>query len=142
MPATFLVDAKNTLAFDYSYFGTIVTDTTTTGSAVDCQLGDGMTHLHYIVGAYGDLVTQAVIKLQESADGSTSWTDITDATVTLAASATANDETAGFISTKLRSKRYVRVAIVTSGGGTVSVQVAASVGFRKKIAGTGNGAQL
>lgn len=139
MSATFLTDLELNAFLGFTYSGTITSDTTTNGSAVDCALSDGVIHLVGIVGNYGDASTQAVVKLQESDTSGGTYTDISGATTTLAASATANDNSVFAVQAIYRSKQYVRGVVVTSGGGTPSVPIALAVVGRKKITGSGTG---
>ena len=134
-----LVDLITQATGDYSYLGTISSDTTTTGDYVDCDGIDGPVHGVIILGDSGDASTQIVVKLQEHTAASGSGTDIAGATTTFSASATANDKTLTFIRSQSRTKRYVRAAIVTSGGGTPSVPIAVAVFGKKKISGSGTG---
>ncbi len=59
--------------------------------------------------------------------------------VTLAASATVNDSTVFSFKADKRSKRWVRVEVVTNNAGTPSVPLAVALFARKKISGTGAG---
>lgn len=97
-------------------------------------------HAFFLTGNAGDGSTLIQFKLQESDTSGGSYTDIADGVNTaLAASATANDNLVVVISAAKRSKRYVKAVVVTSGGGTPSVPVAAFVMGRKKITGSGQG---
>lgn len=135
---TFLIDLLNAALLGKSLHATITTNTTTNGAGVDCQLTDGPVHGIYSFADYGDANTQTILKLQESDDNIT-FSDIDGATVTLAASATANDNIAGVIPAPFRKKQYVRAVAVTSGGGTPSVPVSCCIMGRKKITGVGTG---
>lgn len=144
MSATFLTDLKNVSKIGYSIVPgtTISTDTTTGGTAVDMQDTEGPIHGIFLTGNAGDASTTIQFKLQESTTGSGDWTDVADGVNdALAASASANDNLAVIISAAKRTKRYVRAAVVTAGGGTPSVPVAATVLGRKKIVGSGTGYQ-
>jgi hypothetical protein len=125
-----------TLGYDlkYTYSGTISSDTTTNGTGVDCQIYEGPVHAFVVIGNYGDASTTLTIKLQESTDNS-SFTDITGATTSYSASASANDNSAAMIRADNWQKRYVRAALVTAGGGTPSVPVAVAIFAKKKIGG-------
>ena len=142
MSATFMIDFENNALLGYSIVPgtTISTDTTTSGTAVDCQTTEGPIHGFFLTGNAGDASTLIQFKLQESDTSGGSYTDIADGVNTaLAASATANDNQVIVISAAKRSKRYVKAVVVTSGGGTPSVPVAAFVMGRKKITGSGQG---
>ena len=109
------------------------------GSGIDMQLTDGPVHLIAQAGATdfssGDETYSW--KLQESADNSTGWTDITSSNGTSSVSTTAAN-TAVYLSVNTRLKRWVR-AVVTIGGTTPSIVPAAFVFASKKIVGTGAG---
>lgn len=141
MSATFLVDPKNDFTYTAAGYSTILSATTTDSAAVDCLLSDGYVFGQVQLGDAGDGSTTIVMSLVESDTSGGALTAIPDSSVPLAASATANDTTYHILNGHLRTKRYVKVRIVTAGG-TPSVPVATSVVFRKKIAGTGNGAQV
>ena len=137
-----MIDFENNALLGYSIVPgtTISTDTTTSGTAVDCQTTEGPIHGFFLTGNAGDASTLIQFKLQESDTSGGSYTDIADGVNTaLAASATANDNQVIVISAAKRSKRYVKAVVVTSGGGTPSVPVAAFVMGRKKITGSGQG---
>lgn len=140
MPATFLVDLKNVALAGVSLApaAAIATATTTNGSAVDLLGAEGPIHALALNGAtdYTSLDETYTVKIQESADGSTNWTDISGASGTITAASTVT-----FISTGLRSKRYVR-AVITTVGTTPSIIVGIAILVRKKTVGSGNGAQL
>lgn len=118
---------------------TITTDTTTDGNAVDCNDSDDHITGVFLTGNAGDASTVITLRLVESDTSGGSYTAIAGAEIVLAASATANDNLVKFISTRLRAKRWVKCRVVTSGGGTPSVPVAAFVVTRKRITGTGTG---
>ena len=146
MSATFLIDVKNDASYKQSYFGTIASNATTNGTGVDLLTDSGPTHLIYQTGDVGDATTQVAIKIKQSDDNST-FTDVPSVgefpgSVTLAGSATVNDNQFGVVTTIYRSKRYVRAVVTTSGGSVISVPIAVGFLGRKKITGTGNGAQL
>lgn len=140
---SFYVDVKNTALAGVSIVPqTIATATTTNGTGVDCRNSDGPITLHAYTGDVS-ATTTFEIKLQESDDNSTNWTDISGAT-TGSVVGNAGDNQVYLIGTtdsgdKQRTKRYVRVAIVTTG--TVSLPVAAGVLTRKKITHTSIGVQ-
>lgn len=113
---------------------TISSATTTDGSAVDCEDSDGHITGCFLTGDAGDGSTTITMSLIECATSGGSYTAISGATLTLAGSATANDNLVKFISTAFRSLRYVKCRIVTAGG-TPSVPCAAFVLARKKISG-------
>ncbi len=138
--ATQLTDLVTTGQLAMTYYGTITTDTTTASTAVDCQLIDGPIHAVVVVGNYGDSSTTAVVSFTESDTSAGSYTAISGAdTLSLSASATANDNSAHFIKADKRSKRYVKMSVLTAGGGTPSVPLAMAIFGRKKISGEGSG---
>lgn len=119
-----------------SIFSTIVSDTTTNGTAIDCKDMEGTLHVYVTTGNAGDGSTVIEVQLEQSDVSGSGFADITGATKTYAASATANDDLAEFaFKVDNRSKRYVRAVVITSGGGSVSVPIAVSIVGRKKIAG-------
>lgn len=142
MSATFLTDLKNVSQTGYSIVPgtTISTDTTTSGTAVDCNLTEGPISGVFLTGNAGDSATLIQFKLQECATSGGSYTDIADGVNSaLAGSATLNDNLVTIITAAKRTLRYVKAVVVTSGGGTPSVPVAAFVLGRKKIVGSGAG---
>lgn len=142
MSAAFAGDVKNTAFLGVSVLPqTISSATTVNGSAVDAQTSDDILSLVYCTGNVGDGSTVITIKIQESDASGGTYADITGATVTLAASASANDNLCAAISTRLRSKRYVR-GVVTTAGGTPSVPIAAHFIGRKKITHSNTGYTL
>lgn len=120
---------------------TIATATTTEGTAVDCQLTDGAVHMVVATGDNGDSTLVLNAKLQESADGSTSWTDVTGGAMAQVSGTSGADNLAVMVSTRYRTKRYVRVAVITAGAGTLSCKISAVIMGRKKITGSGTGYQ-
>lgn len=120
---------------------TISSDTTTDGNAVDCLNADDHITGVFLTGNAGDASTVITLSLVESDTSGGSYTAISGASLALTASASANDNQVKFISTRLRSKRWVKCRVVTSGGGTPSVPCAAFVLARKKISGSGVGYQ-
>lgn len=143
MASVFLIDPTNALQTSLSLAPqTISSATTTKGTGVDCLATEGPVHLHYTTGATGDTTLTLTVKLQESTeDVDGSYGDLSPSiTTTLAAgSATAADNLAGWLTSHARTKRWVRAVAVTSGGGTLSVLIAASIVATKKVIGTGNG---
>jgi len=142
MSATFLVDLATNTKLGYSIVPgtTISTDTTTSGTAVDCQLTDGPIHGFFCTGNAGDATTTVQFKLTESATSGGSYSDIADGVKTaLAGSTTLNDNLVTVVSAAKRKMRYVKCVVVTAGGGTPNVPVAAFVMGRLKISGTGTG---
>lgn len=114
---------------------TISSDTTTDGNAVDCLAYDGPIHGIFMTGNAGDGSTVIQFKLIECATSGGTYTVIDDGTATaLTASATANDNLVNIITAHKRTQRYVKCRVVTSGGGTPSVPIAAGVLGHKKIA--------
>jgi hypothetical protein len=142
MAATHLIDLEHIAdAQDSIVPGTTISsDTTTSGNAVDCLGMEGPVHGVFLTGNAGDASTTIQFKLQECATSGGSYTDIADGVNdALAGSATANDNLVTIISATKRTMRYVKCVVVTAGGGTPSVPVAAFVLGRKKISGTGTG---
>lgn len=138
MPFTTPGDLANVVVTDCDSIvpgTTISTDTTTDGNAVDCDGADDHITGVFLTGNAGDASTVITLRLVECATSGGSYTAISGAEIVLTASATANDNLVKFISTRNRSLRYVKCRVVTSGGGTPSVPVAACVIARKKISG-------
>ena len=110
-----------------------------TGAWVDMGLSDGeVSGILSLGDATGTPTTTAMtVKLREADDSSgTGAADITGATATLAAAATANNNTVTIITTGIRSKRYVNmVTTVTHVAGTSPTQPhsAIIVGQKKKL---------
>jgi hypothetical protein len=134
-------DLKNTAFSGGSIFPqTIASNTTVNGTYVDCLLTDDHLSAVITLGDYGDATTTLAVKLQEAdTSGGSGVQDISGATASFAASATANDNTVTFITTRLRSKRYVRVVATTAAGASISVPISVTLIGRKKITGTGTG---
>jgi hypothetical protein len=99
---------------------------TVTGSAVDLITGDGRCFAVQQVGAVSGTTPTLAGKIQESADGSTGWADISGATFT---TVTATDNVQAI--TFDRTQRYVRY-IGTIAGTTPSFAVAVIVSEQKK----------
>lgn len=119
---------------------TISTDTTTSGTAIDMQTTEGPVTGVFLTGNAGDASTTITFKLMECDTSGGVYTNIADGVgSTLAASASANDNLVTLITATKRTKRYVKCVVVTAGGGTPSVPVAAFAFARKKISGTGTG---
>lgn len=88
-----------------------------TGPTVDMVSGDGNCHLFssvaYVSGSGGPTLDA---KLQESADGSTAWTDITGAAITqITTNATTTPAAGEMVGPFQRSKRYVRCVMTVAG---------------------------
>ncbi len=149
MAATFLTDIAGVAITGVSILPqTIASATTVSGSAVDLQQGEDTVFGELLTGNCGDSTLTLTAKLQEAIEDTASpgnplssdWSDFSPAAAfTGGAGATTLDNAAQML-TGRRSKRFVRVAVTTTGGGTLSAPVAASVLCRKKISGTGNGA--
>src|SRR5574338_19026 len=109
MSATFLIDIANAGITGYSIVPgtTISSDTTTSGTAVDCLLMEGPIHGFFCTGNAGDGSTTIQFKLQECDTSGGSYTDISDGVN----------------------------SAVTAGGGSPSVPVTAFVLGRRKISG-------
>lgn len=126
------------------------------GSAVDLGDGDGPVHACHGLGDSGSGGSySAAFKLQESADGSTGWADITDGhaavlsgggsvsvasgVATVAANSQgANDLTTVGQTTGHRTKRYVRTVCtvdITAGSSSgTDIPVSSCVFSQKKVA--------
>jgi hypothetical protein len=100
--------------------------TTVTGSAVDLITGDGRCFAIQQVGTVSGTTPTLAGKIQESADGSTGWADISGATFS-AVSAADNIQAIGFD----RSQRFVRY-IGTIGGTTPSFTIGVLISEQKK----------
>ncbi len=100
--------------------------TTVTGSAVDLVTGDGRCFAVQQVGAVSGTSPSLAGKLQESADGSSGWADITGATF---AAVTATDNVQAI--TFDRTQRYVRY-VGTVSGTSPSFALAVIVSEQKK----------
>lgn len=137
MPATFLVDLKNAAVGDASIRPQAALTASANGGGVDFLNADGPVTLIATAGATDFASTDEtyVLKLQESDTSGGTYTDISGATVSITAA-----NTTKYVATQLRTKRWVR-AVVTIGGTTPSILLTALVLARKKISGTGNGAQ-
>jgi hypothetical protein len=99
---------------------------TVTGSAIDLITGDGRCFAIQQVGTVTGTSPSLAGKFQESADGSTSWNDISGATFT-AVTSTDNVQAISFD----RTQRYVRY-VGTITGTSPSFPVAVIVGEQKK----------
>jgi hypothetical protein len=100
--------------------------TTVIGTAVDLVSADGRCFAVQQVGTVSGTSPTLAGKVQESADGSTNWTDISGATFTTV-SATDNVQAISFD----RTLRYVRY-VGTIGGTSPSFPVAVLIGEQKK----------
>lgn len=141
--ATLIVDFANQAQGDYSLRSAAADTSTRTGGGVDLQLTDGTVHAVFAVGvtdfSSGD--ETYTFKLQESDTSGGTYTDITGATAAwTAASGTDVQNSIKMVTSKIRSKRWVR-AVVTIGGTTPSSFTSAFVFGQKKILG-GSGTQL
>lgn len=97
---------------------------TANGAAIDRQ--DFLSCvLHLLNGAVsGSDTFTADAKLQESADGTTGWTDITGAAVTQSVA----DDGSEYVDVNLKGvKRYIRAVVVTTTSGTDTLPVSATV---------------
>ena len=95
-----------------------IASTTANGAAVDCK--DYQKALVVaLIGAIGS--GSVVVQIQESADGSTGWTNVTSATMT---TTTQNTTHYGSIDQKQR-KRYLRASITTTGTSSAGVAILA-----------------
>ena len=99
-----------------------------TGVAVDCQEGGAEVPVLTLIGDIGGGTTIDV-KLQESADGSTGWADMTGAAQAQITDASQDDVV--YADTFFhRTQRYVR-AVATFGGASADSDIAVAVGVRK-----------
>ncbi len=90
---------------------------TVTGSAIDFITGDGRCCAIQLVGTIGGTSPVLAGKIQESADGSTSWSDITSFTTVNAAD---NSQAISFD----RTKRYLRyLGTITGTSPTIPLSV-------------------
>ncbi len=99
---------------------------TANGSAADMQAGDGPCFAIQQVGAVSGTSPTLAGKIQESADGSTGWSDVAGATFTTV-TASSNYQAISFDRTK-RYQRYVG----TVGGTSPSFAVAVVISQQKK----------
>jgi hypothetical protein len=140
---------------------TIASATTTNGTAFDFQNSDDAVDAVVLTGNCGDSTLTLDVKLQEAIEDTASlgnplssdWSDVAGqlytwsagtATATVAkisqlAGATAADNKFLIVSTRRRTKRFLRAVVTTAGGGTLSVPIAVAVLGRKRISGTGVG---
>lgn len=134
---TTLVDFANQAQGDYSIRPQAALIASTNGGGVDLQLTDGPTHLVVAAGAtdFTSLDETYSVKLQESDAAGGTYTDIPGASVAVTA-----PDTTKLLTTRYRSKRFVRAAL-TVGGTTPSILVTAYVFGQKKVLG-GSGTQL
>ena len=100
--------------------------TTTNGSAADMINGDGSCFAIQQVGTVSGTSPTLAGKIQESADGSTNWTDVASATFTQV-TASNNYQCISFE----RTKRYLRY-VGTVGGTTPSFTLAVVISQQKK----------
>src|SRR5438445_546688 len=87
------------------------------GTAIDMITGDGLCSAMQLVGTVSGTTPTLAGKIQESADGSTNWTDITGAAFT-SVTASNNNQIVSFE----RTKRYLRY-VATVGGTSPSYAV-------------------
>src|SRR5258706_15122417 len=99
---------------------------TTNGGAGDMLVGDGPCFAIQQIGTVSGTSPTLAGKIQESADGSTNWTDVSGATFTTV-SASTNNQAISFD----RTKRYLRY-VATVGGTSPSFAVAVVVSQQKK----------
>lgn len=121
---------RNIGAYIKSVVGIIAVDTvpaTINGPAIDRSGHDSCVLQHQCGAASGSPTAQtADAKLQESADGSTGWTDITGA----AAAQLVADDTSAEVDVDLSgTKQFIRVVevVALTAGTTPALDVAASV---------------
>ena len=95
-----------------------------TGSAVDISGAIGNLKITQQIGTVGGTSPTYDGKIQDSADGSTDWTDVSGAT--FAQVTDSSDETSSSISVESRlCRRYIRY-VGTSGGTSPTVEIAVS----------------
>jgi hypothetical protein len=125
---------------------TVASAATVNGRSIDCRLLDDFIDAVVVTGDCGDATLTLNVKLQEAiqdpaqADGNplaSDWSDIDsgNAAITALAGATAADFQQLFISSRKRSKRFVRGVVITAGGGTLSVPISVAIVGRLKITG-------
>lgn len=102
---------------------------TVTGAAVDMIRGDGRCFAIQTVGTVSGTTPTLDGKIQESADGSTGWTDVTGATFTQVTAST-NLQVISFT----RTKRFLRY-VGTIAGTTPSFALAVVLGEQLKTVG-------
>jgi hypothetical protein len=126
--STYIRDlAQSLLLLDAMAAGPAVVTATVTGVACDFLQADDRCFAIQDVGAYVGAGPTLNGKIQESADGSTNWTDITGATFAQVAAAQ-NVQVISFD----RTKRYLRyVGTIVLNGGT-SIALDALIGQQKK----------
>ena len=98
----------------------------TNGSAVDMISADGLCSALQQVGTVSGTSPTLAGKIQESADGSTNWTDISGAAFA-SVTASNNNQIVSFE----RTKRYLRY-VATLGGTSPSYAIAALMAEQKK----------
>jgi hypothetical protein len=125
--STKLHDVANTAVLGQSLTPRTIT-VTTNGAAIDLLTGDGRCFAVQMVGTVSGSSPTLAGKIQESAGGSTNWSDISGATFT---TVTASDNLQSI--TFDRSLRYVRY-VATVGGSSPSFPIAALIGEQKKQA--------
>jgi hypothetical protein len=96
------------------------------GSAVDMISGDGLCSAIQQVGTVSGTSPTLAGKIQESADGSTNWTDVTNAAFT-SVTTSSNNQIICFE----RTKRYLRY-VATIGGTSPSYALAVIIAEQKK----------
>src|SRR5262245_6698099 len=99
---------------------------TINGPAGDMLTGDGLCFAIQQIGTVSGTSPTLAGKIQESADGSTNWTDISGATFTIVTAST-NTQVIAFE----RTKRYLRY-VATVAGTTPNFAVAAFISQQKK----------
>jgi hypothetical protein len=139
MPSTFLVDFPNAYVGDASIRPQAALTASANGGGVDMLKAEGPVTLLVANGAtdFASLDETYVVKLQESDTSGGTYADISGAPTVAVSAANA----LAAVATQLRTKRWVR-AVVTIGGTTPSILIAAVVFALKKTSGTGGGQQL
>lgn len=95
---------------------------TVTGSAVDIRGAVGRIAITQLIGTVGGTSPTYDGKIQDSADGSTNWADVSGATFTQVTDS--SDETSETIGVEARlCKRYIRY-VGTSGGTSPTAEIA------------------
>jgi len=105
------------------------------GSAVDLLTSEGPVFAYLTIGSATGSSLDVDVRLQQSANGTNGWADISGATFTQSYNETTADNVSEWIQTAYgRTQRYVRaVAGVT--GTVTSVPIAVSIFSMKKVLG-------
>ncbi len=138
MAATFLGDLQNHAVGGASLVITAAASTNALlGTAIDFITADGALTGILTTGTVTGTAVDLDVKLQESADGTSSFTDITGGAFTQSFNETTADSVFEVLTTIYRTKRYVRAHISVTGTAVTSVPVSVAVLSQKKIRGVG-----